>query len=413
MDSVVTQIEEKVILYTSLLIAAMTLIAAFINVFLKLEPTLIVLVFFISSIYFSIFLYLKFYPLNQFIKYFITIFSMVLINLTWYFNYFSYGPSLGFFILIYAFMIFIWDKKHSIIFSIAILLNLFGLMFYEYHFYQVLERYSSERTRIFDVYFGGSLVLGVIHFFTSYLKVNYVKQYKNAKKSDELKTSFLANLSHEIRTPLNSIIGFSDLITSDDISTQDRKLFNSIIQNNSNDLLALIEDVVDLALIESDEIKLVKTEFDLNKLLESIYIEYTQTFKLNKPIEIRHQKLNPSITVFTDQLRVRQIIKNLFNNAIKYTDAGIISIGFDLTATDAVFHITDTGKGIKKEDQEIIFNRFLKLENKSELYRGVGIGLHLSKRIAKILGGDIWVDSTYGKGSTFYFNLPLQPQKSL
>jgi len=310
-------------------------------------------------------------------------------------------------------MVFIWDKKHSIIFSIAILLNLFGLMFYEYYFYQELERYSSERTRILDVYFGVSLVLGVIHFFTSYLKVNYVKQYKNAKKSDELKTSFLANLSHEIRTPLNSIIGFSDLVSSDDISTQDRKLFNSIIQNNSNDLLALIEDVVDLALIESDEIKLVKTKFDLNELLESIYTEYTQTFRLDKPIEIKYEKLQPSVTVFTDQLRVRQIIKNLFNNAIKYTSAGTISIGFNLTVTDAVFHITDTGKGIKKEDQEIIFNRFLKLENKSELYRGVGIGLHLSKRIAKILGGDIWVDSTYGKGSTFYFNLPLQPNKPL
>jgi len=413
MDSVVRQIEEKVILYTSLLIGAMTLIAAFINVFLKLEISLIVLVFIISLVFFSIFLYLKFYPLNQFIKYFITIFSIVLINLTWYSNYFSYGPSLGNFILIYAFMVFIWDKKHSIIFSIAILLNLFGLMFYEYYFYQELERYSSERTRILDVYFGVSLVLGVIHFFTSYLKVNYVKQYKNAKKSDELKTSFLANLSHEIRTPLNSIIGFSDLVSSDDISTQDRKLFNSIIQNNSNDLLALIEDVVDLALIESDEIKLVKTKFDLNELLESIYTEYTQTFRLDKPIEIKYEKLQPSVTVFTDQLRVRQIIKNLFNNAIKYTSAGTISIGFNLTVTDAVFHITDTGKGIKKEDQEIIFNRFLKLENKSELYRGVGIGLHLSKRIAKILGGDIWVDSTYGKGSTFYFNLPLQPNKPL
>lgn len=406
MENIEKHVVAKVVLYTSLLIGVMTLVAAFINVFLKLNIELIVVVFVISLVYFSIFAYIKIKRLTNFLKYFITIFSGVLINVTWYFNYFSKGPALGNFILLYAFLLFIWDKKHALIFSILIFLNLAGLMIYEFMNFDHLANYDSETARIFDIYFGIALVMGVIHFFTMYLKTNYLKQYQNARKADELKSAFLANLSHEIRTPLNSIIGFSDLITADDTSNEERKLFNKIIQSNTNDLLALIEDVVDLSLIESDQIKLVNTEFDLNELLTSIYFEYTMAHKLDKPIKITYDKLEPSISLFTDQLRVRQVIKNLCNNAIKYTNEGSIHFGFEPTEKEVTFFISDTGKGIKKEDMKVIFNRFMKLENKSELYRGVGIGLHLSKRIAHILGGDIWATSTYGKGSTFYFKLP-------
>lgn len=406
MDRIEKGLEEKIIYYTSLIIGVMTLIATLINIFLQLNIQLVIVVFIISAVYFSIFWYVKKRKANLFIKLFITLFSLVLINVVWYYNYFSFGPALGNFILLYAFLVFIWDRKRTILFASLVYLNIVGLMLYEYHHIDEMGNYPNASARVFDVYFGIILVIVVIHFFTAYAKSNFIKQFNKAKKSEELKSAFLANLSHEIRTPLNSIIGFSDLISSEDTSPEERVQYNSIIQSNSNDLLALIEDVVDLSMIESDEVKLVKSKFDLNGLLDSIYTEYTKGQKINKPIEISYEKLDPNITLFSDQLRVKQIIKNLLNNAIKYTSKGSIHFRFYAYHDKVVFSITDTGKGIKKEDMKVIFNRFMKLEHKSELYRGVGIGLHLSKRIALLLGGDIWVTSTYGKGSTFYFSLP-------
>ena len=407
MDRIEKGLETKIILYTSLIIGVMTVIISIANVLLHLPVQLIVLVFFISAIYFGIFFYVKLVKANFFIKVFITLFSLILLNVVWYYNYFSLGPALGNFILLYAFLVFIWDRKRTILFSSLIYLNIIGLMYYEYHHLDEMGNYSTPTARIFDVYLGIILVLVVIHFFTAYAKSNFIKQFIKAKKSEELKSAFLANLSHEIRTPLNSIIGFSDLITSEDTTEDERKLYNNIIQSNSNDLLALIEDVVDLSLIESDQVNLVKTEFDLNELLDSIYTEYIKVHKIDKQLTITYDRLETSVKLFSDQLRVKQIIKNLLNNALKYTSKGNIHFGFLPSGNSITFFISDTGKGIKHEDLQVIFNRFMKLESKSELYRGVGIGLHLSKRIANMLGGDLWVTSTFGKGSTFYFSLPL------
>lgn len=411
MDRVEHHIEEKVILYTSLLVAVLTLAANVLNIYLKLDRILIVMITMVMVIFFSVYVYLKLKPLNAFIKYFVSIFSLLIANLTWYFNYFSLGPALGNFILVYAFIVFIWEKKKAIIFGLCIVVNLLVLMLYEYQHAEMLPQYSSPGSRVLDVYFGVALVLVAIHFFTQYLKDNYLKQYKKARKADELKTSFLANLSHEIRTPLNAIIGFSELVTEEEHSPEERKLFNAIIQSNSNDLLGLIEDVVDLALIESDDIRLVIDHFVLNDFLEKIYFEYTQINKTDKPIAIEMVPLTQKISIESDPLRVRQVIKNLFNNALKYTLEGVIRFGFNIGENEVIFFISDTGKGIKEEDQEVIFNRFMKLESASELYRGVGIGLHLSKRIARLLGGDITLESALGKGSTFYFTLPIKYHK--
>lgn len=407
MDRVGKHVEEVVVKYTSLLIGATTLFAAFLNVFLQLDSILIVFVFIVSAVYFGIYFYVRHVSLTPFVKYFITIFSFLIMNAVWYFNYFSNGPALLNFVLLYAFIVFVWDNKNTAIFTGLIYINLILMFSHEFVQGDKLATYASFQTRLFDVYFGLLLVLVGIHFFTWYAKSSYIKENQSARQSDNLKSAFLANLSHEIRTPLNSIIGFSDLITSPDTSDEERLIYNGIIQSNSNDLLELIENVVDLAMIESDQVKLVKTNFEVNALLQSIYSEFTSILHEGNPVKLTFDKLENPIHIYSDQLRVKQIIKNLVNNAVKYTKAGSIHYGFLPGINSITFFISDTGVGIKNEHLKMIFERFMKLENQTELYRGVGIGLHLSKRIAKLLGGDLWVTSTYGKGSTFYFSLPL------
>lgn len=411
MDNIEKSVEGKVILYTSLITGVLTLIATIVNYFLGLGIEITLIVFFISILYFSIALYLYKKGISNPIKYFISIFSLLFLNVVWLYNFQSKGPALGNFILLYAFILFIWNRKKALIFASIILINIALLMFYDYRGYARFPDYPTNEARILDVYFGIFIVLIVIHFYTSALKQNYLKQYKRAKKSDELKTAFLANLSHEIRTPLNSIIGFSDLITTQELSNAEKEKYNSIIQSNSNDLLALIEDIVDLSLIESNEIKLVRSRFNLEDILKSLETEYSKTIAPDKPIIIKFQSTEKPIFLISDALRVKQIIKNFINNAIKYTNQGTISFGYTIKLNEVEIYVADTGIGIKDEFKEVIFNRFLKIEHHSEIYRGVGIGLHLSEKIANLLGGKIWVDSEFGIGSTFYLALPYEAKK--
>lgn len=410
MENIEKSVEGKIILFTSLILGALTLISAFVNYILHLGTEITLIVFIISLVYFSIAFFMKRNGLSNPIKYFISLFSLIIINLVWFYNFRSRGPALGNFILFYAFILFIWGRRKAFIFASIILINIALLMLYDYRGYGQFSDYPSNEARILDVYIGIFIVLIVIHFYTISLKQNYLKQYERAKKSDELKTAFLANLSHEIRTPLNSIIGFSDLITTQELSDSEKEKYNAIIQSNSNDLLALIEDIVDLSLIESNEIKLVRTEFNLDEILKSLEIEYANIAP-DKPIEITYKATAKPIFLNTDVLRVKQIVKNLINNAIKYTNQGTITFGYHSQFDEVEIFVADTGIGIKNEFKELIFNRFLKIENTSEIYRGVGIGLHLSKKIANLLGGDIWVESEFGKGSTFFLRLPLDIKK--
>lgn len=402
------QLEERIASYTSLLLGLITLIGAIINVIFIKESKLLIPVLFISIFYLSIFLYIRLKSFSIFIKYIITISSIVFLNLVWYYNFWSQGAALGNFIFIYVFILLVWDNKNTYLFTSIIFLNIFILFYYEANQIEFIPHYKSTLARIFDTYLGNVFILIIVHFYTSFLKNNYITQLNRAKKSDELKTTFLANLSHEIRTPLNSIIGFSELITTDDITDDEKKMYNGIIQTNSYDLLTLIEDIVDLSLIESDEIKLVKTKFELNDLLEKLHIEYIKMGVNDKPIEIIYNRNDEKVELETDILRVRQIFKNLINNSIKYTNEGDITFGYRKSSSEVIFYVEDTGIGIHKSEIKNVFNRFFKIEDKSEIYRGIGIGLHLSKRIANMLGGDIWVESVFGVGSTFYFKLPLK-----
>lgn len=234
-----------------------------------------------------------------------------------------------------------------------------------------------------------------------------------AEESDRLKTAFLTNISHEIRTPLNSIIGFSELIYESE-SKQERKEFFEIIKYSSDKLLEIINDLLDISKLETNLLRIEKEYFYINDFLEKTFEIYKNDKLLNSKHLVALKVDIPNYikdqVVYSDRSRIQQIINNLINNAIKYTTEGFIEFGAEISMINEskvyVFYVRDTGKGIPEKMLNIIFERFRQVEE-NDYRSGTGLGLSICKGIVELLGGQIWVESTLGKGSTFYFSIPF------
>ncbi|MBK8807933.1 MAG: response regulator [Bacteroidales bacterium] len=236
-----------------------------------------------------------------------------------------------------------------------------------------------------------------------------------AEESDRLKTSFLANISHEIRTPMNSIIGFSELLSLPGISEEKRKRYLEMISSNGEALVRLIDDIIDLSQIETGQIQFKKQPFSIYSRCE-IMLSHLNTLvlKSGKSIATKFKvsEFDKNILLYSDAFRIEQVLLNLLNNAVKYTDKGDF-FGFELIGEGENkyirFFCSDTGIGLQPEQIPLVFKRFTKIEDrKGIIYRGAGLGLSISKHIAELLDGEMWVDSEYGKGSEFYFTIPYK-----
>jgi signal transduction histidine kinase len=225
-----------------------------------------------------------------------------------------------------------------------------------------------------------------------------------AEESNRLKSAFLANMSHEIRTPLNAIVGFSGVLANEEISEAERSQFCDIIRVNSDLLLHLINDILDLSRIESGRMQFVSETVDLVALCKtalstSEYARHTEAvFLFDSPLK--------KLSLKTDGQRLQQVLINLLSNAAKFTPQGIINLKLrvDNDTHMAVFTVEDTGCGIPPEKVDRVFERFEKLD---EYAQGTGLGLSISKIIVERLGGKIWVDTTYTTGARFVFTHPL------
>lgn len=244
-----------------------------------------------------------------------------------------------------------------------------------------------------------------------------IEAKNKAEESDRLKSSFLANLSHEIRTPLNAILGFSSLLGEKDLSNEEREEFNRIIRSSSNNLLDLINDILDISKIEAGQLELDMREVSVDALINDILGIFEMFMKRddmgsNKPVEFKvvvDQKVR-DLVIIADHLRLTQVLTNLINNAVKFTDEGYIELGCSKKKGKEIleFYVKDTGIGIKETDQPLVFERFRKLENdRAHLHRGTGLGLAISSQLVNLMGGTMRLDSKYGKGSTFFFTIPL------
>ncbi len=234
-----------------------------------------------------------------------------------------------------------------------------------------------------------------------------IQARRKAEESDRMKSVFLANMSHEIRTPLNAIVGFSQLLNSGmDLEPEEKKEFLDLISKNSDLLLKLINDILDLSRIESGCMSFSYENLDLNKLIEDVF--HTHRLMMPENVELRMQIPDSPAIIHVDRLRLTQVCTNLINNARKFTSEGHILITYELSRNERFIHISvsDTGKGIPEDKKAMVFERFQKLD---EFAQGTGLGLAICQSIIKTFDGRLTLDSKVGKGSTFTITLPYTP----
>jgi PAS domain S-box-containing protein len=232
-----------------------------------------------------------------------------------------------------------------------------------------------------------------------------------AEESDKLKTAFLSNMSHEIRTPMNAIVGFSDLLSDENLTHEERRDFVAQINQGADDLMRLIDDIIDIAKIEAGQVNMHIAECFVRDLYKELHLMFLQNLKRTgkEHVDLKIQWNWPlsDLALYTDPFRLKQILVNLLSNAVKFTDEGEILLGIEEHPGGVRFYVTDSGIGIREEKQNVIFDRFMQgHETKTKLYGGTGLGLAISKNLTEILGGEIGVQSRVGEGSTFWFILP-------
>lgn len=235
----------------------------------------------------------------------------------------------------------------------------------------------------------------------------YAKE--KAEESDRLKSAFLANMSHEIRTPLNAIVGFSRLLARKNYEEEKRKLFINDIQANSNQLLTIINDILDISKIESGQFILSVESVCINKVLQELYDSFSVQLK-DKEISLLIDTPLPDADVMIeiDEVRLKQVISNLLHNAIKFTEKGFVRFGYYIDKeTDITFFVEDTGIGISPEKHSVIFEHFRQEDDTTtRKYGGTGLGLSISRRLLQLMNGRIWLESEKGKGATFFVSVP-------
>lgn len=288
---------------------------------------------------------------------------------------------------------------------------------------------TSFRNRLY-IFISFIIIVTAVFFYIVFKASSRIKERKlvnhelvaakeRAEESDRLKSAFLTNMSHELRTPLNAIIGYSGLMIDSGLNP-DINSNLKVISNSAYQLLDLVEDILDISMIETEQIKIIKKEVSISSILNELNETFSEEIlKINKNELKLVLKTSPDINeivIFTDSKKLKQVFIILFKNALKFTAEGYIEFGVMKFEKDDLrylkFFVKDTGIGIERDQYDVIFNIFRQIDDThSRKYGGTGIGLTIAKKLIGILGGEIFVESEPGKGSEFYFTIPLITEK--
>ncbi len=335
--------------------------------------------------------------------------QFLILNVLWIANGGSYGPTLLIFQAFTPMFIFFSELKRKLLIIFIIYLNIHVLFALEYFYPQLITPYQTTEARFFDI-----LVISFLFFIIEiplmyFIQKQLIVQSLNAINSEKVKSAFLANMSHEIRTPMNAIIGFSELLNEPDLTESAKSQYISIIKDNGNILLQLINNVMDASKLEANVVEVNKKHIKIKPLLERIHNTFTTQIPSDKQIDFSYHlptELENS-ELYTDELLLYQILANLIMNAIKFTNKGYVNFGIEAPDTENLgsfrFYVSDSGTGISLKNQQDIFLRFnqgcVELKNKKE---GVGLGLSISNELTNKIGGKIELKSDGISGSTFY-----------
>lgn len=263
------------------------------------------------------------------------------------------------------------------------------------------------------------VIVAVIRDFTErkQFEKKLIQAKNKAEEASRLKTEFLHNVSHEVRTPMNGIIGFSQLLGKDNLSNEQRFKYIDIVKQSSNQLLNIIDDILEISRLETNQAKVNLESFDLNALLREIYlVSEIQAKKIQIDFSLDVKSINEELFILTDKTKFSSIINNLVGNAFKFTNIGFVKLGYSIKNDQIELYISDSGVGIAKEKIRTIFGRFEQEEKELSLKAGgLGLGLPISLANAKLLNGNLTVESEKGVGSTFYLKIPyskIKPEKS-
>jgi signal transduction histidine kinase len=224
---------------------------------------------------------------------------------------------------------------------------------------------------------------------------------ESAETSDRLKSAFLDNMSHEIRTPLNAIIGFAHLLTQSE-DADEKEMFKQVIEQNSDQLLQLVGDILELSRLESGDLEIKVEDVDVNGVMEDMYQQFMQKNK-NEDVTLVYQPRDQECVMRSSRSRIEQVMRQLLSNALKFTAKGVVELGFENRGDWVYFYVSDTGCGVPEEQREEIFQRFVKLNS---FKPGTGLGLPICSRVVTAMGGEIGVKANREQGSIFWFTLP-------
>jgi PAS domain S-box-containing protein len=246
-------------------------------------------------------------------------------------------------------------------------------------------------------------------------EMELIRAREKAEESDRLKSAFLANMSHEIRTPLNGIVGFLSFLGADILPPpQQRREYISVINNSSQQLVRLLNDIVDIARIDAGQMSINAMPVQINDVMKELELFFDNWIRADNRKRITlvmdDSRFVDNCTVYIDPTRLRQVLNNLLNNAVKFTEKGFIRFGYGLSENQLEFVVEDSGIGLSDDQLEIIFERFRQAEfTTSHTYGGTGLGLAISRSLVRLMGGEMWVDSVKGIGSSFHFTIPSLP----